>query len=132
MTYIQWSDKFSVQVKEIDEQHKKLIGMINKLHDALFDIEVQKVVINEMIEYAMIHFETEEKYMEQFQFSGYEEHKKEHGKFTEKAMDIRNAFEMTGCLLTLHILDFLKEWLENHLLNTDMKYVECFKENGLN
>lgn len=131
MAYIEWDDNFSVKVKEIDEQHKKLIGMINKLHDALFDIEVQKVVINEMVDYVNYHFETEEKYMKQLQFAGYEEHRKEHEQLTEKVMDIKNAFEMTHALLSLAILNFLKEWLENHLLNMDMKYVECFKKNGL-
>ena len=131
MVYIEWSDKFSVNVKEIDEQHKKLIGMINKLYDGLFDIEVQKVVINEMIEYTKTHFATEEKYMVQFQFSGYEEHKKEHEELTEKAIAIKNTFERTKCPLSLAILDFLKEWLENHLLETDMKYVELFNEHGL-
>ena len=131
MVYIEWSDKFSVKVQEIDEQHKKLIGMINKLYDGLFDIEVQKVVINEMVEYTKAHFETEEKYMIQFHFSGYEEHKKEHEELTVKAIAIKSVFERTKCPLSLAILDFLKEWLENHLLKMDMKYVEFFNEHGL-
>ncbi len=134
MSYINWSDKFSVKVQEIDEQHDGLINMINKLQKNLLgeqEKEVQREIINDMMEYVRVHFKTEEKYMLQFNFQGYEEHKKEHEAFTQKALDIKNAFEITGCILTLAMLDFLKDWMENHFLNTDMKYVECFNKNGL-
>jgi len=131
MTYINWGEKFSVKVKEIDEQHKKLIEITNKIHYGFKNVEIQKTVINAMTEYAKVHFETEEQYMLQFEFPGYAEHKKEHEELTEKTKAIKNTFERTNCLLSLAILDFLNKWIENHLLNMDMKYVSFFIEKGL-
>ncbi len=134
MPYIEWSDKFSVNVREIDEQHKKLFAMINSLQEAMVankGREVQKAVIDEMVEYAILHFDTEEQYMKRFAYPGYTTHHAEHVAFTAKAADLKKRVEAVGFVLSLEILSFLKDWLQNHILVTDKRYSAYFNEKGL-
>ena len=74
-----------------------------------------------MADYVAEHFSTEEKYMDHYQYHSSQSHKEEHQRFVQDIL----AFQ-EGCLegrvpLTLKMLDFLKSWLINHTLNSDMK-----------
>lgn len=134
MAYINWQDDFSVNVKEIDNQHKGLIEMINALHEAMLankarDLQLQTV--ERMLDYAGKHFALEEKYMKQFAYAGYQKHKEKHDQFTAKAQDLQERMNKAGFVLTLEILNFLRDWLRNHILKIDKEYSEHFNRSGL-
>lgn len=135
MALITWSDKYSMNIKEIDEQHMKLVSMINELHDAMKQAKSKEVaveIITRMAEYTAYHFSTEEKYMKKYKYPDYESHHSEHVKFIEQVSDFKKDYEAGKAGLSYDLLNFLKDWLVKHIQGSDKKYAPFFNENGLN
>lgn len=136
---LEWSDeKFSVKVKEIDEQHKKLFGFINRLDDLIKSDrsrEKLSVLIEEMNDYAKYHFETEEKYFDKFEYPESDEHKSRHDHYETSIKGFRKRLETLNDSdlidFMYEILDYLQDWWIGHILHEDMKYSEFFNEHGL-
>ena len=130
----EWEDKFSVGISEIDDEHRGLIGILNKAviangHD---DNTVETLeLLGDIIEYSRKHFSTEEAYMLKFKFPEYQLHKNEHLEFTNNSIRNYHNFISGDYQVTNEILEYLKQWLVNHIQVTDKKYIDCFKKNGL-
>ena len=134
MPIMNWSEQYSVGVSELDNHHKKLINLLNDLHDAMKQGKSKELtagIINELVSYAANHFAAEEKYMVKFNFPGYQKHKSEHESFVAKVVDFQNDYNAGKMLLTVEIMDFLKQWLINHIQKTDKEYGPFFNEKGL-
>lgn len=134
MELISWRDSLSVGITEIDEQHKRLVAIINKLFDAMSQgksKDVLHAIFSELSNYVVTHFGLEEKYMKQFGYDEYDYHKQEHTAFIQKLNDFKIQFNSGKGSVTLELLNFLKDWLLKHILGTDRKYIPVFKENGL-
>jgi hemerythrin-like metal-binding protein len=132
---INWSDQYSVKIKEIDEQHKKFLELVNDLYDAFNKEEQQEKignVIDEMKKYAITHFNTEEQYFSQFIYEDSEKHIEEHKQFLKQVELFQNELKDDHRLIAYKVLNFLRDWLHSHILTTDKKYITCFKANGLN
>ncbi len=131
---IEWDDKYSVNISIIDEEHKKLIGMINKVITAKQhsnNPEELLEILNEMIKFAHEHFENEEAYMIKFNYPEYQYHKEEHLAFSIKTLVYQSKVVGGDYHTANAILEYLKLWLVNHIQITDKKYTDCFKKNGL-
>ncbi len=131
---IEWEDKFSVGISIIDEEHKKLIGILNKViyakgHNG--NSEELWEVLSEMTNYALKHFKTEEAYMKEFNYPGYQDHNEEHNRFSSEIVAYIDKLIKDDYQIANEILEYLKQWLINHIEGTDKKYVSCFMENGL-
>ena len=133
MTRIKWSKTYSVGVEEIDHQHKQLFEMINNYQDSLdaADNTAPKKLLTNLMEYALTHFGTEEKYFEIFQYSGSEIHIKQHQEFETKVREFIKLYQSMKIFNSSTVLHFLKNWIINHVLISDKKYIRCFKEHGL-
>ena len=134
MEHIIWSDDLSVGVDEMDYQHKRLVGMINRLVDLASltrtDQSVIKAaylrVLSDMVQYATVHFDTEERYLKAIGYADFDNHLEEHKSFTRKASEL----EQKGAQGDLDIAgtsEYLQKWLSGHILHTDMDYRK-FKE----
>ncbi len=131
--FMVWTDDFSVGVAEIDAQHRELVEMINALQSAMLidtrSLEAKRI-LDELVEYTARHFQSEEDYMIQAHFPEYEEHKLAHDEFVEKVHDLVSRADWGTDLLGLELLESMKSWLEEHLLDADRRYMECMKDAG--
>ncbi len=131
---IKWSDKYSVGISIIDEEHKEFIDIINK---AIFakkhndNPEEIKEVLSEMAKYSQKYFSTEEAYMIKFNLPEYQSHRNEHLDFKDKTIASYNKLVRGDYQIANELLEYLKQWLVNHIQGTDRKYIDCFKKNGL-
>lgn len=134
MALINWDDSFSVNVAEIDKQHKELIAMINELNDAMKEgkgREVAGKIVSKLAIYTVTHFKTEEDLFAKFGYPGSENHKKEHAAFVKKVADFKEGYEKGKLSLTSEVMNFLSDWLRHHIMGTDKKYVQFFNEKGV-
>lgn len=133
MSLISWNNDFSVNIKKIDNQHKKLVELLNKLHDGMKEgkgKEILKDILNELINYTEFHFSTEERLFKEYNYPDYKIHKKEHEDLTQKTKKIQQEF--TGqTTIVIETLNFLKNWIYNHILKTDKKYASFFNNKGI-
>ncbi len=122
MSSIEWSQNFAVGVGEIDSQHKKLIGLIQELHEAnVVDQEeaVVSKVLTSLLDYALYHFDTEEKLMLEHGYPAIERHMAEHKVFFDDILQIRSRAQSGQGDVASETMRFMKEWLTAHILGTD-------------
>lgn len=134
MSLITWEESYSVKITLIDTQHKKLIGLINALHDAMKERKAKEVlgaIIDELANYTIDHFKVEEKYFDEFKYLKATQHIKEHTNFVSKVAAFKDDFDNGKMMLSMEVIDFLKDWLLNHIKKTDMAYSDFFIEHGL-
>lgn len=135
MPLISWSDKMSVGVAALDEEHKQLVELLNALHDGIQAgraIDVLAQVLDGLVFYTANHFRHEE---ELFASTGYPascEHKLEHDHLTGQVMEIQARLQ-SGAQETLsyEVVNFLKNWLFNHIQGSDKRYGPFFNANGI-
>ncbi len=134
MEQITWTEDFSVGVVMLDEQHKQLVQMINRLisnPDTTTRSETVSDLLTDMTKYAQQHFATEEKLMRQHAYPHFEEHIAQHRAFREKTVDFCSATMLDVVIVPEALLHYLREWLVEHILKTDMAYKSFFREHGL-
>lgn len=125
MALIEWKDSFSVGNDEIDRQHKRLFQLTNELHDGMMRGEGRAVVgslLEQVISYTKTHFAAEEQMMAQAQYPDLPAHRAKHQDLTRQVTAIYDEYRSGGAVVTLKVLTFLKDWLQNHILETDKRY----------
>jgi hemerythrin len=129
-----WDSSYSVGIQEMDDQHRKLIEIINELGQTLDRGENRDAavkVLNGLVAYTKEHFALEELYFRQFDYEKTDEHINEHVDLVAQVEKLIYQFETTGKFDIPNVIEFLKTWLLEHILGADQEYVRCFKDNGL-
>lgn len=134
MALMEWSPAFSVKIRKFDDQHKKLVELVNQLHDAMKAGQgnaVLGVVLQSLISYTATHFKDEEQVMQANAYPDLARHKAEHEKLVKQVLDLQQKFLTGGGVLTMTVLSFLKEWLVTHIQGEDKKYGVFLNAKGI-
>jgi methyl-accepting chemotaxis protein/hemerythrin len=129
-----WDEKYSVEIQSIDNQHKEIFRLMGNLLEAMKQGQVSIVIAEiflELEKYAMSHFQKEEYFFIRFNYSGTEAHITEHRFFSQKVTLLKSDLNSGKVAASFELLNFLKEWIEHHILVVDKQYSECFRQNGL-
>jgi hemerythrin-like metal-binding protein len=126
---LMWDANFETGVSEIDEQHRILVNTINEAAvtlGATSNLSVLEQITNDLLSYALYHFETEEELMSQYKYDEQKEdeqkmHLAQHRDFSATVVTVKENMKSGKPITKDELLGFLKEWLTNHILNTDKK-----------
>ena len=132
-TSLVWKDEYSVGVELIDAQHKMFIGIINELYTAIIDKKEDSIlddIFKQLVSYTQFHFQTEERYFDEFNYEDAEAHKAAHQKLCDQIVELQKQ-EIDIMKDPFKLLDFLEDWLIDHIMGMDMKYTACFNAHGL-
>ncbi|WP_366141539.1 bacteriohemerythrin, partial [Pseudodesulfovibrio sp.] len=129
-----WSDKLSVGIHSIDEQHKKLVKMINSLNEAMKSRKSQSAltdIVKGLEEYVAVHFGYEEKLFDKLNYPDTLSHKAIHRKFVDEVVKFRKELAAGRATVSMDIMRFLKDWLVQHIMGTDAQYGPFMKEHNV-
>lgn len=129
-----WHPRLSVNIREIDNQHRKLLELINTLHTKIEGNDTREVlqeVMDELAQYSIVHFDTEESLMEQYGFPETEAHKEEHEEFKEEVRELLEDLQNERLTMPNRVSLFIKSWIMRHIEGTDKKYSRFFNSKGV-
>ena len=129
-----WDSSYSVRVKELDRQHKRMIDYINLLDASTRDNDPKALIsgiLKGLVVYTIEHFTTEEDYFRKFNYEKIDEHLKEHQDLILELNEYIAQFESDNDFDADKFQNFLKDWLIDHIMGADKEYMHCFAENGL-
>lgn len=132
---IEWTDELSVGIDSIDEQHKKLVNMINALNDAMLtnsSHELLGKIFTGLAAYTQKHFAYEENMFAEYGYTDSEEHKRQHNELIAQVVELKERFiEDPQGTMSADLMLFLKRWLTNHIMRTDKEYAEFLISKGV-
>ncbi len=132
--FIEWNKKYETGVSVFDNEHKKLVAIINRLNRAMMAGDGSKVIkgiIGELIDYTATHFKHEENEMVKHGYGKYDEHKGIHVDFVNQVLKVQKEVESGRVTVSTDLMEFLKDWLLKHIMVSDKEYYPFFNSKGL-
>jgi len=132
--FMPWSSELELGIEKFDDQHKELVKLINRLYDAMKDNRGDDVLLNildELVNYTVYHFDSEEEMFAKFGYENQAEHIKIHTNLKNTAVELKQKILNGEAVIGFNVISFLENWVKNHILVEDRKYIDLFKKKGL-
>jgi len=130
-----WTKEISVGVASLDDDHKKLIDIINALHAGIVaghKKEILAAVLDQLVNYTKFHFAKEEELLFQTKYLAVSTHKMEHASFVSRITNLQERLKSAPVvMLDLELMSFLRNWLLTHIQGSDIKYGPRLNASGI-
>ena len=123
--YFPWRRDFELNIREMDNQHRELVSIINQLQGAINQgkgKEELAQILDNLLNYTDYHFAAEEKLMKKHAYPGFDEHRRKHAAMREKVVSLVREYNQGRVSMAFSVLKFLQDWLSKHIMGTDKQY----------
>ena len=121
---MKWEQTYETGIKQIDNEHKIIVQLINNLELSLQKGNEEKtavLVLKNLADYVKIHFKNEERVMKKIGFLELSRHKRLHKDLVKQVANIIKDFKMGKPWTARELLGFLQHWLVYHIVEEDKK-----------
>lgn len=128
---IRWNSTYELGFKTIDEQHIKLVDIINDFYNAFATAQAHEKIgniIGELVNYTVYHFTAEEEIFANSNYPNTEEHRKKHKEFVDELKRYHQEVKDGNMTTTYDLMTFLRDWLVQHIMGTDRTYLPYIKK----
>ena len=125
MALLTFDKTYSVGIQSIDDQHSSLFDSLNELHAAMLKGQEKSIVarlLDDLLAYTRIHFSAEESMLAKVKYPGLVEHRAIHVKLTSQVADYAERYKRGEAALSVHLINFLRDWLTKHILREYRAY----------
>lgn len=122
MSKLEWQERYSVGVDEIDADHHEMVSIINKLDDLMSCGKTRDglpSIMGRLVDYTHGHFQREEALMAQYRYPGIDLHRQAHEEFIAKFSDIQTALLQGNYAVSITLFSLLQNWLIDHIMVAD-------------
>lgn len=133
MALFTWNPSYSIDVSQIDAEHRQLFVLAEQLYEAMRTGSSKKAVedtLSGLIGYCSVHFRHEEEVMRKIGYPDLPEHRRVHEELTRKVQDFERELRAGRVALSLDLLQFLKNWLVQHISGCDSRIAHHLKQTG--
>lgn len=130
MSLVKWSPDLAVGNEMIDDDHRKLFDLLERLHQDMSSGQVNQEtqsIVDALREYAESHFSREEDFMRKIGYPHYQVHKAEHDRFMSEVCALQSRVARGARTAQLDIDQFLAGWLREHVLVRDMALASAIR-----
>ncbi len=135
MACLEFTAEYHVGNRVQDMEHKVLFFLINRLQDFIASDDTDGYAVNEVIaglnEYAKTHFFVEEELMKAYGYENYPAHKRAHDHFVQQVDELEQVLKENPAHISNDALEFLEQWLIDHILKTDKQLAAFLQQQGL-
>lgn len=131
---IQWGPGLYTGIGIIDDDHKKLVDMLNRLNGAMAagkGKEILASLLNDLVQYTVKHFGHEEHLMAQHKYVESPRHIAERKKLVAEVVAFKEKLETGKAMISVELLKFLRDWLGTHIMHSDKKLGEALAVAGV-